>query len=52
MKMIVFSGYGALEYEGKKQIPAGILWGDTWKEFGPAANDMMLEWHNVHCYNP
>jgi hypothetical protein len=22
--------------------------GDVWKEFGPAANEMMLEWHNVH----
>jgi len=22
--------------------------GAVWNEFGPAANDMMLEWHNVH----
>lgn len=22
--------------------------GDVWKEFGPEANEMMLEWHNVY----
>ncbi len=26
--------------------------GPAWKEFGPAANDMMLEWHNVHLLRP
>ena len=26
--------------------------GEVWKEFGPAANDMMLEWHNVHLIKP
>lgn len=26
--------------------------GDVWKKFGPAANDMMLEWHNVHLVKP
>lgn len=26
--------------------------GDIWKEYGPAANDMMLEWHNVHLAKP
>lgn len=26
--------------------------GDVWKEFGPAANDMMLEWHCVHLVKP
>ncbi|MEP7372897.1 MAG: hypothetical protein ABI675_05865 [Chitinophagaceae bacterium] len=26
--------------------------GQVWKEFGPAANYMMLEWHNVHLLKP
>jgi len=26
--------------------------GEVWKEFGPAANDMMLEWHNVYLIKP
>ncbi len=26
--------------------------GEIWKEWGPAANDMMLEWHNVHLIKP
>jgi hypothetical protein len=26
--------------------------GDHWAEFGPAANDMMLEWHQVHLLRP
>jgi hypothetical protein len=26
--------------------------GAVWKEFGPAANDMMLEWHKVHLLKP
>jgi hypothetical protein len=26
--------------------------GGVWKKYGPAANDMMLEWHNVHLVKP
>ena len=26
--------------------------GGVWKKFGPAANDMMLEWHNVYLIKP
>lgn len=26
--------------------------GEVWKEYGPAANDMMLEWHHVHLLKP
>ncbi|HKZ66788.1 MAG TPA: hypothetical protein VJ111_10550 [Chitinophagaceae bacterium] len=26
--------------------------GEVWKEFGPAANDMMLEWHDVYLIKP
>lgn len=26
--------------------------GEIWNKFGPAANDMMLEWHNVHLVKP
>jgi hypothetical protein len=26
--------------------------GPTWKQYGPAANDMMLEWHQVHLLRP
>jgi hypothetical protein len=26
--------------------------GKVWEEFGPAANDMMLEWHHVHLLKP
>jgi len=34
-----------------KFLPA-FYGGAVWKEFGPAANDMMLEWHNVHLLKP
>ncbi|MGZ8538995.1 MAG: hypothetical protein ACXWV6_00005, partial [Chitinophagaceae bacterium] len=30
----------------------GFYGGEIWKEFGPAANDMMLEWHDVHLIKP
>ncbi|MEP6923034.1 MAG: hypothetical protein ABI954_01105 [Pyrinomonadaceae bacterium] len=26
--------------------------GEVWKEFGPGANEMLLEWHNVHLLKP
>ena len=26
--------------------------GEVWKKFGPGANDMMVEWHNVHLIKP
>jgi len=26
--------------------------GSVWKKWGPLANDMMLEWHNVHLLRP
>jgi hypothetical protein len=26
--------------------------GEVWKQFGPEANEMMLEWHNVHLLKP
>jgi len=26
--------------------------GAVWEQYGPAANDMMLEWHNVHLLRP
>src|SRR5215471_3318769 len=26
--------------------------GPVWKKYGPVANDMMLEWHNVHLLRP
>ena len=37
--------------ERSKFLPA-FYGGETWNEFGPAANDMMLEWHNVHLLKP
>jgi hypothetical protein len=37
--------------ERSRFLPA-FYGGEAWKEFGPAANDMMLEWHNVHLVKP
>lgn len=37
--------------ERSRFLPA-FYGGEVWKEFGPAANDMMLEWHNVHLIKP
>jgi hypothetical protein len=37
--------------ERSRFLPA-FYGGEVWKEFGPAANDMMLEWHNVHLVKP
>ena len=37
--------------ERSRFLPA-FYGGEIWKEFGPAANDMMLEWHNVHLIKP
>lgn len=34
-----------------KFLPA-FYGGAVWKEFGPAANDMMLEWHTVYLLKP
>lgn len=32
----------------RSQFLPAFYGGEVWKEFGPAANDMMLEWHAVH----
>jgi len=37
--------------ERSKFLPA-FYGGEVWKEFGPSANDMMLEWHNVYLLKP
>ncbi len=37
--------------ERSRFLPA-FYSGEVWKEFGPAANDMMLEWHNVYLIKP
>ncbi len=43
-------GFGSMQ-ERSQFLPA-FYGGDVWKEFGPAANDMMLEWQNVHLLKP
>lgn len=37
--------------ERSRLLPA-FYGGEVWREFGPAANEMMLEWHNVHLLKP
>ena len=39
-------GFDSMQ-ERSRFLPA-FYGGEIWKEFGPAANDMMVEWHNVH----
>lgn len=34
-----------------KFLPA-FYGGGVWKQYGPAANEMMLEWHHVHLLKP
>jgi len=36
----------------RSQFLTKFYGGEVWKEFGPAANDMMLEWHHVHLVKP
>lgn len=43
-------GFDSMQ-ERSRFLP-GFYGGEIWKEFGPAANDMMLEWHNVHLIKP
>jgi len=43
-------GFDSMQ-ERSRFLPA-FYGGEVWKEFGPAANDMMLEWHNVHLIKP
>ncbi len=43
-------GFNTMQ-ERSRFLPA-FYGGEVWKEFGPAANDMMLEWHNVHLLKP
>ena len=37
--------------ERSRFLPA-FYGGEVWKKFGPAANDMMLEWHDVYLIKP
>lgn len=43
-------GFDSMQ-ERSRFLPA-FYGGEVWKEFGPPANDMMLEWHNVHLIKP
>ena len=43
-------GFDSMQ-ERSRFLPA-FYGGEVWKEFGPAANDMMVEWHNVHLIKP
>jgi hypothetical protein len=43
-------GFDSMQ-ERSRFLPA-FYGGEVWKEFGPAANDMMLEWHNVNLIKP
>ena len=43
-------GFDSMQ-ERSRFLPA-FYGGEVWKAFGPAANDMMLEWHNVHLVKP
>ena len=36
----------------RSQFLPAFYGGEVWKEFGPAANEMMLEWHNVYLVKP
>jgi len=36
----------------RSQFLPAFYGGEVWKEFGPAANYMMLEWHNVYLAKP
>jgi hypothetical protein len=36
----------------RSQFLPAFYGGEVWKKFGPAANDMMLEWHNVYLVKP
>jgi NIPSNAP len=38
--------------QDRSQFLPAFYGAEVWKEFGPAANDMMLEWHNVHLLKP
>ena len=38
--------------EQRSQFLPAFYGGKVWKEFGPAANEMMLEWHNVYLLKP
>ena len=43
-------GFDSMQ-ERSRFLPA-FYGGEVWKEFGPAANNMMVEWHNVHLIKP
>lgn len=43
-------GFKSME-ERSRFLPT-FYGGEVWKEFGPAANDMMLEWHDVYLLKP
>ncbi|WP_276502327.1 hypothetical protein [Terrimonas pollutisoli] len=43
-------GFDSMEQRSKFLF--AFYGGEVWKKFGPAANDMMLEWHNVHLVKP
>lgn len=36
----------------RSQFLPAFYGGEVWKKFGPAANDMMLEWQNVYLVKP
>ena len=38
--------------EKRSRFLPAFYGGKTWKIFGPAANEMMLEWHDVHLLRP
>ena len=38
--------------EKRSRFLPAFYGGTTWKIFGPAANEMMLEWHHVHLLKP
>jgi hypothetical protein len=43
-------GFDNMEHRSRF-LPA-FYGGDVWEKFGPAANDMMLEWHDVYLAKP
>ncbi len=51
--MTVFSGYGGFRDMAVRSAFLPVFYGgEVWKERGPAANEMMLTWHDVHLLRP
>lgn len=43
---------GFIDMASRSHFLPAFYGGAVWKEFGPAANEMMLEWHEVYLLKP